>query len=185
MGLLDKFTPRVRLAARIGIWLLAVVVIWVAVAVFSAWRPFTSAEGGFRVEFPGIALTQQQSVPTQLGTVTLNAYTVVQVLHGSQYAVSYAIYPPRLVEQMGSSPLGMMRDTLVNQTGGKVLAERDITEPAPGKEIRLDAPGLGIVRIRVMTVEDRVYALMVSPVPKRGGDVRADRFFKSFTLLSQ
>jgi hypothetical protein len=182
MGVLSGFTPRMRLGVTLGAWGLALVVLVVLAAVFSAWQPYTARAGGFRVEFPGIPLTQHQAVATPFGTVTLHAYTLVQVLHGATYAASYCVYPPAMVAQMGGSPLELMRDAAVNQTGGTVITERDVTAGAArGKDLTLREPGLGVVRLRVMVVEDRTYALMVRPVPKHGA-ARADRFINSFTL---
>jgi hypothetical protein len=183
MSLLDLVPPGLRRWVTPGAWGLALVLGIVLAVVLSAWRPFAVPADGFRVEFPGFPMRQQQEVTTPYGTVTLRVYTVMQVLHGATYAASYCVYPPAMVAQMPGTPLETMRDAVVGQTGGKVTAERAVTlGDATGKDITLQEPGVGTMRLRVFMVEDRTYALLVRPVPKRSA-AYAERFLESFRLM--
>lgn len=170
----------------IGVWaavLLTVIVGGVLLVEGSRWRTVTSAEGRFSVELPGRPGIQHQDAATPLGTLTVYAYSVVQIFHRSTYAASYCRYPAGILQQMEGDLVDTALNAAAGKTGGKVVAEKPLTGSGyAGKEQTLDAPGMGRIRLRVMVADDRVYTLIVYPINGKQGDIHADRFFASFRL---
>lgn len=172
------------LGAWVGSGLLLLVLI-AGVVVSSRWFSYTTATGHFRVQLPGITVPVRQQVPTQMGTLTMHAYTLVNYLHRSTYVAASCEYPLKLTEEIPAETLlDGARDQAVNHWAGKVRTERDISLPhAIGRDITFQASGLGTVRLRVLLADRRMYTLLVFPVPDGAGSGRVERFFNSFSIL--
>jgi len=163
--------------------ILAVIIGVVLLLVGARWRSYTTREGKFTIEFPGRPWVTSQSVATPSGMVTAYDYRVVQLLHGATYEVGYMVANAAVLEMMGGGQIGNICDSAVNRMGGTVIEQQDLTGAGyTGREVKFKAPGYTQARLRVFLAGDRIYTLMVSPVPKRDGEARVGRFFNSFHL---
>jgi len=145
------------------------------------WSPLVSAEGKFRIDFPGTpAMTRQDSPREGAGTVTLTTYELHLLPYRATYLVSYADYPQTMVEQRNL--LDETCDLFNGEMGGTVVDKTDITVgDYHGRDMNFN--GLpGRVRQRVLMVDRRIYMLMAYPV-RTETQKDIDRFFTSFTLM--
>lgn len=89
--------------------------------------PFTSAEGGFSITYPGNSAApdkQTVPVPTEIGNIDMNMYLVDA--GDKAFMTAYADYPDKLIaESDPQTMLDMGRDGAITNVNGKLLREKD------------------------------------------------------------
>jgi hypothetical protein len=156
------------------------------------WKEFSSAEGRFKIQFPGTPY--QSSMPWDQ---TLKG----QVLHlaayqsAASYRAMYVDYP-----EIKKDPLTLKSflDNMLNRELGvveksgtrpKVLSETDITHDGyPGRMLVFEVPNNRVSRSKRIVVNNRVYIVTVT-IPKDDStpayEQLATKFFDSFQLLAE
>ncbi len=75
------------------------------------------------------------------------------------------------------------RDAAVRNIKGKLTSEKDVKVAGePGREIQIEAPGLGIYRARLVIIGDRLYQLVVAGPEEIARSKDADKFLDSFKV---
>jgi hypothetical protein len=162
------------------------------------WAEYSSAEGKYRVDFPGVPFRWWLAVESLRTPSTF--YTTGYSSSG-QYTVMYLDYaetPSPTDRAALKAFLDDLRDGQKDrqeQAGGKftVLSETDITfKGNPGRLMMADINGMAIFRAKIVVVKSRVYfitAVMPKDVPK-GADTKvyeklSRKFIDSFKLMRE
>lgn len=148
---------------------------------------------GFTVQMPGTPNKQTQSVPSAVGTLTFNMYTVEQ--GGEAFIVGYNDFPAAATQ--GANPddlLNRAQQGAVTNVNGKITSEKTITMNGhPGREFSGDGtpPGEGgksqegTFTARIYWVEPRLYqTIYVRPKGNTSSD-NGGKFLDSFQLTGK
>ena len=156
----------------------------------STWKEFSSAEGKFKVRFPGIPYQTPLELPKQL------KFQVTGYQSACSYSARYREFPEIAKDPAALKVfLDSMRDAelaYLEQRGKtpKVLSETDITyDRHSGRMLVLELPNL-IYRTKTIVVNNRLYALTVivpkvdvDPAVGKAYEQLVMRFFDSFSLI--
>jgi hypothetical protein len=150
--------------------------------VAAGWRKFESKRGKFSVMFPDIPIETRSKIRTEIGNVASTRFTVVAGTSVT-YDVMYNDYPKAGVVKVNPQLLlDAARDGLVNQTKGRLVAEKRIMiGTVPGREQEILGADGTRYWARLALVENRMYQLMAIARPPATADTRT--FFDSFQLL--
>jgi hypothetical protein len=160
------------------------------------WEIFQSEDGRFQIEMPELPAYTSKLLDTKDGTLELHAY-----MHESDstiddnifYMISYIDYPE---DQINSE--AMDKETLVkfyngsaegaaSSMNGRVTEETEVE--VFGYEARnytIDyLEGEAIMRMQVVLIKNRVYALQTIALTKNDKNAAQNRFFNSFELINE
>src|SRR5512144_42568 len=89
------------------------------VASAEEWKPYSSQDGRYSIEFPGTPQQAKQSLQTKFGPVTARL-AMLQVSNGVFYAVQFQDYPKAVLEKHSSDDLldGARESALKGLKGG-------------------------------------------------------------------
>jgi hypothetical protein len=151
-----------------------------AVSAQPDWKEYTWKAGGCSVLLPGAPTEQTRQVGGGQ-TVHLLSAEVGKVA----YVLSYA-ETPKLAKATAEDiekAFAHARDQAVTQFKGKVIgeAERKLNGH-PGREILIEAPGLGVYRVRLYLVGPRLYQVIVLGPREVALGKESDRYLDSFRL---
>jgi hypothetical protein len=138
-------------------------------------KPFTSAEGRFSVEFPGDPKTDKQ------GDVSI---AKVETPDKVVFAVLFSDVP---ADKDAPTAVDALK-TYVEGRKGKVSGEpkkytfKTADDEFPGREAEIELPDGSVVRVRLFFVKKRQYVLAVEGPPAAVRNADADRFLDSFKL---
>jgi hypothetical protein len=153
-------------------WLAAVVVLGgLAGPVAAQDKPYVWKEGRVEALFPGTPKESKDKLELTKGGV---AYLVIR----SEV--------PDLGKTPGAETLffDVMRGTLVKALQAKLISEKELkVDDAPGRELLLEVPNLGVFRMRFILVGNRMYQVSVMGRMEAVTGKEAEAFFKSFKLL--
>lgn len=146
------------------------------------WKPFTAQEAGFTVLLPGVPKVQKQKIKTPAGNLEVTLF----VLEGMKatFAVSYAVFPPKVVEAATlEQRLDKARAGAVATAGGILKSEKKITlEQYPGRELHIENASPGMVVTRMFVVKDRLYQVTITGPRQLLKDPATQMFLESFRL---
>jgi hypothetical protein len=151
----------------------------------SGWKTFTSKEGAFEVLMPGVPTEEKKTLQLGSGPTELNLFVVERKKEEAAYIVAYCEFPASALQ--GASPeerLNYARNRAVSRTRGKLAGEKKIKLGSfPGRELRFETEGKGLVRQRLFAVKDKLYQVMVAGPKETVLSREADKFLESFKLL--
>lgn len=132
----------------------------------SAWLPFASVPGRFRITMPATPTedVQQVSLPDD-GAVETHLFTAEAKDPFGLYSVGYTDYPPDVIAR--TTPDAMLDGAIegaVRNVSGEVLASRTITVGGhPGRHVEATVPKLdnGRMAARYILAGDRLYVVMM------------------------
>jgi TonB family protein len=127
----------------------------------NSWLEFSSAEGRFKVDMPGIPYLTTQVTPTDVGTVTLHNCQLNTP--AAMYIVTYADFPIKIEDpDVLKKYFDAIRDALLaNHKGDKLLGENEITlNKEVGREWLMD-DGNFIIRHRNFFIKYRLYQIIL------------------------
>lgn len=148
----------------------------------AGWRKFESKRGTFTVMFPDVPIETRSKIRTEIGNVASTRFTVVAGTSVT-YDVMYNDYPKAgIVKVNPQLLLDAARDGLLNQTKGRLVAEKHIMLGAvPGRDQEILGADGTRYWARLVLVGNRMYQLMAIARPPATADTRT--FFDSFRLL--
>lgn len=147
------------------------------------WLSFSSHEGGFSIEAPGVLEEHIATMKTMVGPIQYTTYMLDKdrVL----YMVGYSDWPDTLVARGADELLEVAIEGAVQSIKGKTIQNTHITLGRyQGRELIVDMASMNQEHsIRIYLVGNRMYQLSVV-IPKRDEfkQKRAE-FFDSFQLL--
>lgn len=147
------------------------------------WCTFSSPEGGFSVEAPGVLEKKVAMMETMIGPVSFTAYVLEE--DRILYMAGYCDWPDSLVERKAAGDLLTFAiEGAINNLKGKVTRNTEIAMgTSPGRELIVDLVTMNQEHtIRVYLVGNRMYQLSVV-IPKRDEfKQHRSRFLGSFRL---
>ena len=148
------------------------------------WRPFESAEGRFRANFPGIPIMKRGKLQTDIGVITSTRYTAGDGVEAI-YDVTYNDYPKERIAQLRAATLlETVRDGLVYQAKGHLASDRPAAlGKLPGREFEIRSEDGTVYRIRLLLSGTRMYQLTaMARAPARPQE---KKLFDSFQLTRE
>ncbi|NJN78340.1 MAG: hypothetical protein HC803_08460 [Saprospiraceae bacterium] len=159
------------------------------------WEIFQSEAGKFQIEMPQLPAYVSKVLDTKNGELTMNAFMhegEAEVDDNILYMISYIDYPE---DQVNAE--NMDKETLVkfyegsakgaaSSMDGKITAEAEVEVFGyEGRNFRIDyLDGQAIMRMQVILVKNRIYALQTVALPDNDENAAQNRFFNSFELLN-
>lgn len=145
------------------------------------WQIFESAEGRFKVTFPGAPVTKRGKFRTEIGDVLSTRYTTGDGADAT-YDVRYSDYPRAGIARLSPAKLlDALRDGLIAEAKGTLTSEKAyILNGNPGREQEIVAEDGMRYQIRLLLVDNRLYQLTAMAQPPARPDEQ--RFFSSFQL---
>jgi hypothetical protein len=145
------------------------------------WREFGIPAGRFKVLMPGAPKTSRQTIKTDIGNVAATRYTVTDAANVT-YDVLLNDYPKSGIAKANPQKLlDSVRDGLVYQTKGRLIAENSITlANFPGRDQEIIGGDGTHYRIRLVWSDNRLYQIMAVTPGKPRPD--ANVFFDSFRI---
>jgi len=143
------------------------------------WQNFQSAEGRFKIAFPGEPVTKSGKYRTATGDIPSTQYTAGDGAEAT-YDVRYSDYPASVMAKLTPAKLlDAVRDGLVAK--GKLASEKPFgMGKVAGREQEIVGEDGTHYRVRLLLVESRLYQLTAMAKPPARAD--AERFFGSFQL---
>ncbi len=148
-----------------------------------AWFSFSSHEGGFFIEAPGVMDEHIATMETMIGPIQFTTYVLER--EKVLYMVGYSDWPDTLVEKNPDGLLDFAIEGAVTSIKGKMLRNAPIVLGSHnGRELIVDMVSMNQEHtIRIYLVENRMYQLSVL-IPKRDEfKAQRTRFLNSFRLL--
>lgn len=145
------------------------------------WREFESKDGRFSVQFPGRPERSEQKTKTEIGYVVSVRYTVS---HSERvtYDLMFNDFPKAQIASVNPQKLlDAARDSLLYQTGGRIISETHTLHSAV-RARQLEIAGNNGMRyvVRLLFADNRLYQLLLASRHPVASDAR--RFFDSFSL---
>lgn len=149
-----------------------------------AFERFTSKAGRFSVMMPGKPKKQTQNVPSAVGNIKMDVYSVDRFSYAYLVMTSDMPTPRKLKDDEIRQVLNDARDGALGQTKGKLVKETEITiDGYIGKEIEITAPEVkGMARNRMYWVDGRLYQVMVVGPKSTIHSDDTEKFYASFKL---
>ena len=160
------------------------------------WEIFQSEAGKFQIEMPELPAYTSQLLDTEGGTLELHAYMhegETDIDDNILYMITYIDYPE---DRINSET--MDKETLVNFYNGSAEGAASsmngrVTEETEVEVLGYNArnytinylDGQAIMRMQVVLVKNRVYALQTIALPEKDKNAAQNRFFNSFELISE
>jgi hypothetical protein len=150
-----------------------------------SWQEVRSAEGAFRVQFPGEARYDATEVPTRVGTIRMHRW--ILEIGNTAYQIIYADYPEAYVR--ATTPDAMLESALTQMREGiRPGAAFESVIPfavagGTGREHVTDIGGT-MMKGRSMLVGTRLYQVLagVPSTERAARSAQIDRFLNSFVL---
>lgn len=145
------------------------------------WKEFRSAAGRFRILFPGIPGTSEQTTKALSGTIVSRRFTV-HIRPGITYDIMYSDYPGSVSANVSSKIiLDTARDGLVHQTKGALITEKTIElRTGVGREAEIKGADATVYTVRLVLVGARLYQALVAEQNLQSPNAR--QFLDSFRI---
>jgi hypothetical protein len=146
------------------------------------YKQFASADGRYKVLFPGPVKTETKELKADRHTLKL---TIDSVEFGADalYCVTFIDYPEEVTKADPVKRLDKVRDGNKGPNG-KLLSEKAVEfgpEKYPGREVLIEKPD-GVIRNRIILAGPRMYQVMIEGPRAFVTSPDAERFFDSFQV---
>jgi hypothetical protein len=182
----------------VPIWVWAAVIIGIGAAFFLTgpgtgpfspaevvWQEFSSPAGNFAVMMPGTPVYEKKSQATALGPIDMHMFTM-DLRSAGAYIVMYSDYPEAVTKAPPDSLLDGGRNGALANTKGKLLGEQNLSlDGFPGREITIEIPGKGIMKIRMYLVRQRFFQVMAMGTKEKMDHEDTGKYLTSFRLLAR
>jgi hypothetical protein len=140
---------------------------------------FTSPEGRFTAEFPA-APALERTKGNATGGIPYDRYQWSIENKDGWWAVSMFIYSKAVPRDYDANTRGA-----VVATKGNLVSQKSIVQNgAEGREILIDVPQSGMVRLRFLWIGERFYQVVFSGKPGTGATPDVDAFLDSFRIVN-
>ncbi len=147
-------------------------------------KPYASADGKYKVLFPGAVKSESTDIEVGKDTLKLTLDTV-ELKGDITFLVSYIDASDEVAKKPAGPRLEKVRDGNKGEKG-KVLDDKEIAfavgdEKFPGRDVVLETP-TGFIRNRMVIVGKRLYQVMVQGSKEVVTSPSADKFIASFEV---
>lgn len=148
------------------------------------WRAVRPQDGSFTIEFPDLPTQKNSQKSTPHGPIEINTYILKPNNKRPAFFFSYSqLVDKEQVKIKEALLIKRARESLVNDSKGKLLSERQIKlGDRAGLELSLELTGSMALRARIFACPDRLYQIVVVGNREQVNDMNATRFLLSFQL---
>jgi hypothetical protein len=143
---------------------------------------YASADGRYKVLFPGPVKTEKIPVPSGKNELTLTV-DLVELRAGTSFLVTFIDAPPDTAKLEPGPRLDKVRDGNKG-TDGKVIEDKAVTvgvEKYPARDVLIQKPNI-YLRNRIVIAGSRLYQVMVQGPKDVVTSPSADKFLASFEV---
>lgn len=159
--------------------------IFSSVSAPATWKEFSSAEGNFAVLMPGTPSYEKKNTATALGPIDMHMFTL-NIGRDAAYLVMYSDYPEIVTRAKPDALLDGGRDGALANTKGKLIGEQNMSlDGFPGREIVIEVPGKGLLKLRVFLVGRRMFQVMAVGTKEMIEHEDTAKYLTSFRLLAR
>jgi serine/threonine-protein kinase len=149
----------------------------------AAWQEFSSAEGSFAVLMPGTPSYEKQSNGTALGPIDMHMFTL-NIKRDAAYVIMYSDYPEIVTRANPDDLLDGGRNGALASSKGKLVSEQNMSlDGFPGREIVIEVPGEGLMRVRMFLVRQQLFQIMAVGTKEKIDHEDTAKYLTSFRLL--
>jgi hypothetical protein len=151
----------------------------------SGWQQFTSSTGKFKVLMPGKPKQLKKTVPTPVGAIDIQIFSVDKSAKNAGYVVAYADFPINLTSINSTQFFDLVGNGLLGKFNGKLISQRNFQlQGFPGREFTYLYKNEIIVH-RMYLVNQRLYQASVEMSKEKQKYLAKTNagFFNSFKLL--
>jgi hypothetical protein len=159
------------------------------------WEIFQSEAGRFQIEMPELPAYTSQILDTKSGVLELHAYMHegdADIDDNILYMITYIDYPEDQINSETMDKVALVKfyngsaEGSASSMNGRVTEETEVE--VLGHEARnftIDyLGGEAIMRMQVVLIKNRVYALQTVALSKNDKNAAQNRFFNSFELVN-
>jgi hypothetical protein len=166
--------------------LFALVVLFTCLGATAAqveFKQYASADGRYKVLFPGAVTTEVEEVMAGKATLKVTIDSV-ELRGGTAFVVTYVDAPEEVAKMPAGPRIDKVRDANKGEKG-KALEEKDLTvgmEKYPARDVLIQTPD-GFLRNRIVIAGARLYQVMIRAEKKDiVTSASADKFLTSFEV---
>jgi len=151
----------------------------------AAWQEFSSTDGNFAVQMPGTPSYEKKSQNTALGPIDMHMFTL-NIKRDAAYMIMYSDYPEIVTRAKPDDLLDGGRNGALANTKGKLLGEQNISlDGFPGREIVIEVPGKGLMKLRAFLVRQRLFQVMAVGTKDKIDHEDTAKYLTSFRFLAR
>jgi hypothetical protein len=146
------------------------------------YKPYASADGRYKILFPGAVKSETTDVKAKDATLKLTLDSF-ELSEGVLFMVTYIDVPDEVAKSPAGPRLDKVRDGNKG-TDGKVHTDKEITigaDKLPGRDLVIEKPAF-FIRTRVVIAGNRLYQVMVQGSKEFVTSKEVDRFFDAFEV---
>jgi len=148
------------------------------------WQTFSAADGSFSAQFPGKPEVEDQQVQLPGGGTATVHQVIAAPTKKASYGCTY-FEDPRLASNSAEEVLDAARDGSISKIQGSLIHEQRLdVDGHPARDVEVRARGNSLVEMRLVTVGQRTFMLMVVESARRSADSKNVRkFFDSLKFV--
>lgn len=151
----------------------------------AAWQEFSSAEGNFAVLMPGTPSYEKNGQSTTLGPIDMHMFSL-NIKRDAAYMIMYSDYPEIVTRAKPDDLLDGGRNGALSNTKGKLVSEQNMSlDGFPGREIVIEVPGKGIMKLRAFLVRQRLFQVLAVGTKEKIEHEDTVKYLTSFRLLTR
>ena len=151
----------------------------------AVWQEFSSTEGNFAILMPGTPSYEKKNSTTVLGPIDMHMFTL-NIKRDAAYLIMYSDYPEIVTRAKPDDLLDGGRDGALANTKGRLISEQNMSlDGFPGREIVIEVPGKGLMKLRAFMVRRRLFQIIAVGTKEMVEHEDAGRYLTSFRLLTR
>jgi serine/threonine-protein kinase len=151
----------------------------------AAWQEFSSVDGNFAVLMPGTPSYEKKSQSTALGPIDMHMFNL-NIRRDAAYMIMYSDYPEIVTKAKPDDLLDGGRNGALSNTKGKLIGEQNMSlDGFPGREIVIEVPGKGIMKLRAFMVRQRLFQVIAVGTKEKIDHEDTIKYLTSFRLLAR
>ena len=151
----------------------------------AAWQEFSSPDGNFAVLMPGTPSYEKQNQSTALGPIDMHMFTL-NIRRDAAYMIMYSDYPEIVTRAKPDDLLDGGRNGALSNTKGKLIGEQNMSlDGFPGREIVIEVPGKGLMKVRAFLVGRRLFQVIAVGTKEKIEHEDTGKYLTSFRLLAR
>lgn len=158
------------------------------------WETTVVRDGNFQIKFPATPGIRHENIETVMGPLQVTTYYVEPDNMDDEnliYSASLINYPAEVIaSRLGNGEqteqfLNYTLEEIIKRHDAGLISEKNIAYGLfPGKEVLLDYNhGLAEIKCRLYLVDNKLYTLKVTYIPRNNHNKPRDFFLNSFKLL--
>jgi hypothetical protein len=134
---------------------------------------------------PGTPSYEKTNTSTAVGAIDMHMFSL-NIKQDAAYMIMYSDYPEIVTRANPESLLDGGRNGALANTKGKLIGEQSMSlDGFPGREIVIEVPGKGIMKLRAFLVRQRLFQVLAVGTKEKIEHEDTAKYLTSFRLLAR